>query len=203
MGTELLAQAMKLFDTLDKWNAYLELVKAKEEIKKGYFSRLRKEIVRKEYSDSSRGNTFWSLIDDEFERCICFLTEFGKDSIGLVWDSKSFTLWGHPNTCDVNKANDLLATSEFEPIKSCFDTKHLSPQTYKEHFFKQKHKFEFSDGQAYSAYDSESHDILSWFAGNKTEEMARLIIDQVNKFRTPEITKLLIELNTKCRNNQK
>ncbi len=189
MNAELLNQAMNLFDKYEKFSAFIELSNARGEIRNRYFARLKAEIF------SYSINYPWSVTADNFEQYRWILTEFKQGSICLVWNCWHFKLWCDPAIYDVVKIKELLATPKFEPIKGCFDYIDSISQPNIHHFFEEKHRFEFSENLSYSAIDSENHEKLSWFAGNKTKEMGNLIMNKVNKFRMPEITELLIDLN--------
>ena len=192
MNAELLNQAMNLFDTYDKFSAFIELSNARGEIRNRYFGRLKAEIF------SYSLNSPWSVLSDNFEQYRWYLTEFKQESICLVWCSWHFRLWCNQTICDAIKAKELLASPKFEPIKECFDYIDSMSHPNVHHFFEEKHRYEFLDGLSYSAPDAENLERLSWFAGNKTKEMGSLIMKKVNKFRSPEITELLVELNHEC-----
>lgn len=199
MNQELLNQAISLFDKYEKWNAFIELSNAREEMKRKYFGILKSRI----YELSIDNQTYkWNILlhgnNDAFR---WYINEFGHDSICLNWDWVAFRLWCQPNHFNSAKAKELLIDPHFIPIKKCFDSDKIfsisNPNVH--HFFEEKHRYYFSDGLSYLAPEMENHERLSWFAGNKSEELAKMIMEKVNRFRTPEITELLIELNRECK----
>ena len=196
MNNESLKLAMNLFDKYEKWDAFVELSTFKPEIRRRNLERLRSKI--NEYSISTETIKWHVLLNNEQYRW--FLADSGQESMCIWWDLNTLKLWCNPNTLAVNEIKDLLTTPAFDPIVKCFDNIDSKSFPTQNHFFEEKHRYTFSNGLTYCSItidriDEESKDRLSWFAGNMTDEMARIIMDKVNRFRTPEITSLLMELN--------
>jgi len=200
MTPELINQSVLLFDTFDKWNAFIELSNGRGEIRKRYFEKLKSQLLNHFSKDV---NQYWrfSIINNEQYRC--FLSDYGQESICLFWCVDDLKLWCNPQLFDAALARELLNTPEFNPILNCFDYIDTLSSPNLHHFCEEKHRFIFEDSTSYIATNESNHDKLSWFAGNKTEEMTVHIAAQINKFRTPEITELLIELNNRCKKQTK
>jgi hypothetical protein len=196
MNQELIKQAQDLFDSYDKWNAFIELSNSRGKIREKYFEKL-KLGLSKHFVNESRDN--WSFTIYSNEQYRWFITEFGKNSICLLWRVNDLVLWCDPPFIDVPKVIDLLNTPKFIPILNCFDFMDSVSTSYPHHFCEEKLRYKFNDESSYSGPDEENHEKLSWFAGNKTDEMILQIAEKVNRFRTTEITSLLIELNEICK----
>lgn len=199
MNADLLKQAIGLFDTYEKWSAFLELHKTKQQIKNQNFNQLKAALHNKpstwQWSFSPIGNG---------DRYRWYLTDFTKESICLVWDCTSLTLWCHPSFYNAHKVKELLATPQYEIIKDCFDYIDALSQPATEHFIVERHRYDFQNGLQFYAEDDQNsnNDRLSWFAGNMTTEIADMITSKVQKFQTPEITELLMSLNQECKTSK-
>jgi hypothetical protein len=197
MNSEILNQAINLFDKYEKWDAFVELSNSRNDIANKYFSRLKSRINQLSINNETLE---WNLLlYNNHEGYRWYLNDFGQNSICLNWDWNNFRLWCEPNSYDVGKAKNILTEDKYLPLKNCFDNRDTISNPNSNHFYEEKHRYYFSDGLSYSGIDSENREKLSWFAGNKTEEMANMIIEKVNRFRTPEITQLLRELNKVCK----
>jgi hypothetical protein len=196
MDQELITKAMKMFDTYEKWNAFIELSNSKQEIRKRYFERLKTALIShfvKDVNDSWGFTVMWQ------EQYRWFIREYGPESICLLWRVQDLVLWCNAQYFDAQLVNEALNSPEFNPIFNCFTYTDTRSSTALHHFCEEKHRFNFEDSTSYSGPDEENADKLAWFAGIKTEEMVRQIATQVNKFRTEEITTLLRELNRRCK----
>jgi hypothetical protein len=196
MSEEVIKQAMNLFDKVEKWDAFLELSNKRGDIINRYFGRLKSRINQLSVNNESIS---WNLLINTQESYRWYINDVGPNSICINWDLNCFRLWCDPNFRDAGKAKRLLTQSEFLPIRNCFQNLDTISNPVIHHFFEDRNRFSFSDGLSYSVIEAENRDKLSWFAGNKTDEMAKLIMDKVNRFWTPEITQLLRELNAECK----
>lgn len=189
MNQELLKQAKAMFDTPEKWNAFVELLYQKDEIRNQWFLKLKEEANKKfsteEFVEGWVFNS-WSTCDLHW-----YQKEHGDKSIGLLfgWWGE-MTLYCDANYFDTVKIHDLLRTEKFSPLLSCFnridrfyDGGRLASEV---------RNFNFE-----SPYDTKfDFDRLSWFAGNKTEDFINQISEKVNKYRkSQEMNLLLNELN--------
>lgn len=189
MNQELLKQAKEMFDTPEKWNAFLELLSHKDNIRNDWYIKLKEEATKKFSTEEFvEGWVFnaWSTCDLQW-----YQKEHGDKSIGLLfgWGGE-MTLYCDANYFDTIKINDLLRTEKFSPLLSCFnridrfyDGGRLASEV---------RNFNFE-----SPYDTKfDFDRLSWFAGNKTEDFIKQISEKVNKYRKSQQMNLLLnELN--------
>ena len=189
MNNELLFQAMELFNTSDKWSAFVELASKTEEIERIWWGKLRRELLEIE---SEKGNPDWTThiwgepwdigwyINGEPDNSIAI--HFWKDSLRVVAYSK----------IDNDKLNNLFNRDErFSAIKRCFERLDGSNQDI---IGWEDRNFSFDSINDFPAGSSK----LSWYAGNETSDFANQIIRKVRKFQTPEITALFKEIIEKC-----
>jgi len=192
---DLLTHVITLFDSFEKWNAFIELSNSRGEIRRRYFDRLKSALVKSFINDQ----TDWCFQPFNTEQYRWFLKEFGSESICLLWRVYDLVLWCNPQFTDVQKVKDLLNSPDYNTIFNCFETPDSQSFPNLHHFCEERHRFKFSDGNVYSAPDEENHEKLAWFAGNMTMEMVEQISTKIKRFQTPEITSLLKELNDKCK----
>ena len=196
MSPDLINQAISIFDSFDKWNAFIELSNAKESIKVKYFEKLRQELINYFRNDLRKDWAFKPISPSLYR---WYLNDYGSDSICIVWRQDDTLLWSNIISVDVQMAINLLNTPDFNSIFSCFDYQDSLSNTILHHYCEEKHRYKFDDSTSYSGITEQNSDKLAWFAGNKTDEMVNQISEKVNKFRTPEITEKLIELNRRCK----
>jgi hypothetical protein len=197
MQKELLNQAIGIFDTSEKWNAFIELANQKETIKWHYFQKLKHPLLN--YFNANPiegwvcepwGNQLYDLR--------WYLKDFGKSSLAfaIAWTFEFHLHLDDTITFDTNKINDLLKTdysillSSFDRVDRQFEqnTKAMESRNYS---FGSPYDFNFDNSQI---------DKLAWFAGNETEKFAQQIIKKVERFRKDkDLTKMLYDLNQKAK----
>lgn len=189
MNQELLKQTKALFDSPEKWNAFLELVWQKDEIRNQWFIKLKEEANKKfttdEFVDGWVFNS-WGVCDMHW-----YQKEHGDKSISLFlgWLGE-LTLHCNSDFYDIAKINDLLRTERFSPLLSCLNRI--------DRFFEGgRFAIEIRNFSFGSPYDTKfDADRLAWFAGNQTDIFLNQIIDKVNKLRKDEKMNILLdELN--------
>lgn len=193
MQKELLNHAIGIFDTSEKWNAFVELANQKETIKWFYFQKLKQPLLNYFNSNPVEG---WACEPwgNQLYDIRWYLKEFGKSSLALAvgWTFEFHLHIEDTTKFDTEKINDLLK-GEYSLLLSAFDrvdrqfelnTKAMEYRNY-------------SFGSPYDSYfDNSQLDNLAWFAGNKTECFVDQIIKKVNRFRKDQnLTNLLYELN--------
>lgn len=200
MNKELISQAAKMFESesVEKWNAFIELCWGKGEIRQFYFMKFRSAML----THFSKGIINpWDFVSINQEQYRWFIKDFKQDSIVLLWDVNRLYLWCNPSLVKVDEATNLLKTPDFAPVISCFDPCDvIGIGGQREYLYGETHRYKFNETEFIQRTDNEQgHLELSWYAGNRTNELINQITDKVNKFRTPEITKLMIDLNEKCK----
>lgn len=187
MNQELLKQAKALFDSPEKWNAFLELVWQKDAIRAQWYQALKEEIDK-----AFKTNYFADAWDFKIRGSFSyqwFLKAHTENSISLWFEDGIFSLFAS-DSHDIEEIYKLIKTETFAPLTNCFERIDNSFQGG--YIIKEERNFSFGN-----PYDSRFDvDRLSWFAGNKTTDLAIQIAEKVNKFRLDkQMTQLLSELN--------
>jgi len=197
MQKELLNKAVALFDSPEKWSAFVELANQKETIKWNYFQKVKQPLLKYFNDNPVEGWVCEPWGDYNYDLC-WYLKDFGKGSLSLAvgWTFQFLLYLEDPNNFDSNKINDLLK-NEYSQILTAFDrvdrqfelqTKIVETRNY------------YFDSPYDSSFDNNHLDILAWFAGNQTEKFVEQIIRKVEKFRkSAELTRMLYELNEKSK----
>ncbi|KAA9332687.1 hypothetical protein [Adhaeribacter soli] len=197
MQKELLNQAMAVFDSPEKWQAFLDMVNQKDALKWQYFKKIKQPLLKYFHENPVEGWVCepWSNKDYDFR---WYLKDFGPKSLCLAigW---SFEFHLHLEDIvgfDSLKIDDLLKT-EYSMLLASFDR---VDRQYESHTKAMEWR-NYSFGSPYDTYFDNNHiDHLSWYAGNETQNFVNQIVAKVEKFRkSQEITQMLYELNEKSR----
>ena len=192
MNQDLLNQAIQLFDTDEKWNSFLELSYNKETIKNNlwkYFqSSMNENFAKHDLVDG------WSFCSDSPKQYRWFLTEFGKESCGILMDEgKNVSLRAHPDNINLELVRSMLSTEKFSVLFNFLERIDLIGTVGHWEFIRESGNFIFG-----SSFDKNfpNDDRLTWFAGNRTADFVDQISEKVNRIRKDEsMTFLLQELN--------
>lgn len=197
MQKELLNHALALFDTPEKWNAFVEMAKQKDLMIYRYFQKLKYPLLKYFNENPVKGWICDSWGDPNFD-FKWYIKDFGKNSLALTigWRFEFHLHIEDISNFDTNKINELLKSdytlllSAFDRIDRQYDTKSKVVET-RNYAFNSPYDSNFDNSQL---------DKLAWFAGNETERFAEQIINKVEKFRKNEIlTKMLYEINERSR----
>lgn len=196
MTEEMLQKAMALFDTPEKWNAFVELANEKDNIQNRWFKKLQQKLVSLTYADDKHPEwtcNFWGFWDIEW-----ILTGNRKNYISLhSWAGIRCRLFLHCDDSDkIVKANKLLNNdSRISKLMSQFNI--ISKDSKDTEVPLEGNViFDFDEYDIFKSYYGDWKDknnILSafaWYAYNDTDNVARQIMEQVDKIRTPEMTDL-------------
>ncbi len=187
MSKELLKQTASLFEkqkTSEKWNAYLELIAQKEQIKNLWFNKLKSELI-KYFSTNIENGWKW----DE-TKMNWYLAEFGPQSLAIWLEGYTkFSLWVNNANFKNDEITELLQTEKYSALLSAFSR--IDKRFEESYQVIENGNFSFG-----SEHDGEfGIDHLAWYAGNETKILAQQIIDKVNKIRQDKnLTALLAEL---------
>ncbi|MBF9239516.1 hypothetical protein I2I05_19135 [Hymenobacter sp. BT683] len=190
MEAEELRQSVLLFDTPDKWNAFLELSRQTDRLKR---MMTRPAVERADrYFQLEHPKPKWSFRQfspDEFSM-VWYLTEYGEYSICLVfhWDG-IFVLEARGGCNDVAKTTALLQEARFRILLECFER----IDTWWDNHLLAKEKFNFSFGTSADGHYGPFR--LAWHAHYNTESLINQLGRKLAPFQTPEMTQLLSELN--------
>ena len=121
MQKELLSQAISIFDSPEKWNAFVEIANQKENIKSFYFKKLKSELLQYFNDNPVNGWICEPWGDTNFD-LRWYLKDFGKDSIALAVGWRFHFVLHVKNTSefDTKKIDELLKT-DYSKILSSFD----------------------------------------------------------------------------------
>jgi hypothetical protein len=191
MNEELLKQTESLFDSPQKWSAFIELMDRSGEMQNRWLKRLQQEVSQREKKDLDSN---WNIyVGDNCEIRWHIKGEANNTFIIHFWGKESCLGVHNDGALDADKVEDLIQESRFDIIKDGFDRIgewDKSNNTMEEHGnfkFDSIHNGRFTDK------------ILVWYAGNKTKEFADQLIRKVRKLQTPEIKELFKEINAKCK----
>lgn len=187
MNQELLKQAKALFDSPEKWNAFIELVYQKDNIRTQWYQTLKEEVdktFKTKYFSNDWDFKIWGNSSYQW-----FLKEYTENSISLWFEDGIFSLFAS-DAHNIEEVYRLIKSETFAPLTNCFERIDNSFQGG--YILKEERNFSFN-----TPYDTRfDFERLSWFAGNQTVVFASQISDKVNKFRLDsKMTQLLNELN--------
>jgi hypothetical protein len=194
MQKELFNQAAELFDTPEKWDAYLELVNQKEAIRIHYLKKVKQPLLKyfnenpsEDWICEPSGNTDFDMR--------WYLRDFEKGSLALTigWLFKFVLHVENVTKFDSKKIDDLLKT-DYSFILTGFDR--IDRQF--EHTVKILEDRNYVFGSPYDHHFNDAQ--LAWFAGNRTQDLVNQIIVKVERFtKDKEMTRMLYEVNQKAK----
>lgn len=190
MNEELVQKAMQMFDTSEKWSAFIELMNKNGEIQNRWWQKLQKEVYQREQTD---GMTDWNIAIWNSWDIMWYIKGESNKTIAIHFNGDMFRICYSFGDLDTEKVNELLKNYRFDIIKTCFDR--IDGTAWDTIGYESRN---FSFGTLYDTHFPD-HRILCWYAGNDTEKFADQLIAKVRKFQTPEITALFKEINEQCR----
>ncbi len=189
MSLEIITQAHTLFDTPQKWEAYIALKVQNEQIIKSWYQKMLSKANLYFSNNPVEGWGFhsWNPWDMRWH-----LNEFGNDSIELWYRSAvEFGIWFNPAFYDQAKVYKLLKDTRHSKIISAMESTNAG--IYQgQYIASERGNFEFG-----SPHDRNFNwETLGWYAGNRSDEFVEQLARKVDRFRkNKEITDLLGELN--------
>ena len=193
MQQELINQAITMFDTSEKWSAFLELSSLKDDIKRQWYEKLKKAVRSRFWVKEETDQWTFSHPNNIYQDFRWYLTEFGSESLGLrTCDWIGYGLWVNPSCYNSQEIFSLLHNSKYSRIMDLLRQDISFPAAGQDWILQEQGNFNFE-----SPYDTHfTVDSLSWFAGNKTEELTDQIVEKIDCFRKDElITSLFAEIN--------
>ncbi|MET4104783.1 hypothetical protein [Hymenobacter sp. UYP22] len=192
MKTEEINQALTLFDTPEKWDAFISLAKHHEQLKQAMFQKAFVRISRYFRSEHQAPGWSYKPINGNNLAMVWHLVQYDDFSICLVlaWQGEFvLEVRGANQNHDLAKVVELLAQPKFNKLLSCFERIDRGVEGH----FLARERFNFSFG---SPSDTQFGPFrLAWYAQFKTEQFLDQIVAKVAPFQTPEMTELLGELN--------
>lgn len=197
MQQELLTHAISLFDTVDKWNAFIDLANLKDIIKDAYFSKVKDPLFRY-FSENPIDGWVCEPWGDQNYDLRWYLKDFGKNSLGLAvgWRYDFLLTIEDIEKFDGEKINGFLKSPECGKLLAAFGRVDLFlPDRSRK--IVETGNFNFN-----SPFDSNFRDKykLAWFAGNQTKNFVDQIIGKVERFRKDkDVTHILYQVNEKSK----
>lgn len=201
MTEEMLQKAMALFDRPEKWNTFVELANEKDNIKNRWFKKLQQKLINLTNADDKHSDwtyRFWGFWDIEW-----MLNGDRNNYLSIhSWGGIRCRLFIHCENQDKRKLiNESLKTDPRNTLlMSFFNIINIGDQ-YSDFAWEGNFNFDFDKYDIFKSYDGDWHDknnILStfaWYAYNDTDNVAKQIMEQVDKIRTPEMTELFKKVN--------
>ena len=184
MEYEIIKKAINLFDSPEKWNAFLELANLQQKITNQWNSDLLDAIRSRLTINDDR----WDFRKNGWQGQ-WFLYEFGHESLSLWLELGYFSLWANPNLFDVDFIEKKLKEPEFRLIHDAMPFKDRG--RHGGYIFSEIGRFEFGN-----IYDNHfDWPKLSWFAGNNMDDFIKQIELKLKPFIQSNSTDLLVELN--------
>lgn len=197
MQKELLNKAMTIFNTPEKWQAFLDMVNQKDALKWHCFKKIKQPLMKYFFENPVEGWICepWANYDYDVR---WYLKDFGKQSLGLAlgWTFEFHLHLEDVVGFDALKMNELLKT-DYSLLLATFDRVDRQFETHTKAMEWRNYSF----GSPYDSYFDNNHlDHLSWYAGNETQKFVDQIISKVESFRKNQvITQMLYEVNEKSR----
>jgi hypothetical protein len=197
MSNEIVQQVEELFSDKEQWESFLELWKQKNAIRDTWwhdFSLQMKKCFVIEHAVEGWTYTSWGNWD-----CRWYLTKYGLDSLclwGREWGgSYSLSLWANSNVCKIEEISRLLQRGQenkYTPIVSAFDRLDFIGAENQSDKIIETGNFTFGGDSSDGNFDI---DRLAWYAHYKPADLVAQMLAKVDRFRNPEVTSLLMEIN--------
>lgn len=189
MNEELLKEAMELFDSPKKWEAFLALSYQNQAIQDRWWRCLQTELFQRAMQQS---HPEWEVLKWNSWDIEWYVKGYPDSSLYIHFCGVKFrVVMG--SYLDPAKVAVLLAESRFDAIRMAFDR--VDEVSTTEIAVERKN---FIFGAPQDGFFEDVH-VLAWYAGNRTEEFADQVMRKVDRLRTPEITALFREINETCK----
>jgi len=190
MNKELFRETHNLFDTPEKWNAFVELSNFRGEIEFKWLANATQK-VRKHFLDHPPEYwTFESWDNDVDTRW--HLSEFGRSSlaVGFGWNYQFLLHLIDFEKFDSELITENLRTEKFSPILRCFDRIDRQFETNAKALEYQNFHFGSTNDGRIPVSE------LAWYAAHETDQFVAQAIEKVERFTNDSmITGLMRELN--------
>ena len=198
MSSYVTERVQDFFKDKNEWESFLQLDKHKDDIINDWFLKLKSKVI--ELANKSKPDD-WGFITLSWHWDFrWFVKKYGENSLSL-WqrgrgdgtDNYCLTIWANSNHFEKEKIFNLLQDSKYSLIQSTFDSIDEVCDISDECRFVEYGDYLFDDKSSTGRVDS---DTLAWYANYKTDELAKQIVENVNKFiKNPEITRMFCEIN--------
>lgn len=191
MEPHLIKKASEWFDSIEKWQAFLELADAREDIFEYWYIEATKHL-RNQWA--VKHHTAWEMAAwDNARDTWWYLTEFGPNSVGIGFGWRYSWCLHSRGTYESRIAlQDALEQDKYAAIRNAFGIVHDQRGSFQGIALAQHQSFKFETG----ADTQKNVDMLGWHAGHKRDEFLKQAMAKVNAFTNDTvITKLMMALN--------
>lgn len=193
---KLVQKAQAIFDTFDKWNAFLEIEHLRGAITERWFeigTKKLREYFTQNHSEGWRWKEWDNARDTKW-----YLEEYGPDSlvVGFGWRYELHLYLKEGEQFDTSTVDKLLQTSKYAKLIAPFGPNAIfnggSGSRVKDSNF----DFAFN-----SINDGDiPQDELAWYAAHQTDEFVRQAASKIEQFtRNEEMTYLIASLNAEAK----
>ena len=192
MNEKLIQQAMDLFDTPEKWEAFGELYRSYNTIKTRGFKKMRDELYCDElaHKDPNWHVVKWNDWDIRLE-----LKTEGKRLWIHFWGDYLRIFVGY---LDIQKVQDLITNNErYNKIQQVF-SEHCRLDGYDNNTlaYEKQNDIEYTFNN--TRVIIKDSDQLSWYVGHYPSEFKAQLLKKVRSLQTPEMVELFKEIVEKC-----
>ncbi len=163
-----LEQATKIFDSIEKWTAFLELHKIKDQIKTLWFQELEEAVCKKINTIPNLDNK-WCFRKYDINNYGWYLKEHGKDSLMICFEYTQFCLY-----IDGEEYN------RSEIIKKYRNTKLFNPY-FKDNEIITNSKYLAAKKNEININGISDYDTLAYYA-NKESAEHQILVDKISLF---------------------
>lgn len=193
MTEELLQKSMELFDSSEKWDAFVELCYTKGDIQNRWHKKLQRKLVELTSIDEQHLewiSSIWGVWDIEWK----LKNSSNKYLSFHSWAGFCCRLWiRNANEEERRKVYELFAQdSRFTKLQSNYNIVNIN-QSPSEVPWDAHLSFDFSP--TFLGNYNKMVDLFAWHAGNDVDNVALQIMEQVNKARTKEMSDLFRQVN--------
>lgn len=175
---------ISIFDSSEKWDAFIELDKSKDKIVK-YWQKIFLEKIRKKVEENKSSDwkfRYWREFSYGW-----YLEKSGPESLYLLLEDNCFSIWINSNYFNSQLIAEQYKTSR---LFSFFHSSEISNGgnylAKKEHYFKDDNIFDINH--------------ISWFMGNDNQEFIDKLYEDLSSFMdNEEIISLFKEINENAR----
>lgn len=193
MTEEMLQKTMSMFDAPEKWSAFVELANAKDEMRNRWYQKLQRELMSLTTTDANHTQwtcSIWNAWDIEWK-----LKDYPSKYLSLhSWSGFNCRLWiRNADEESRKKVYDLLDSNPcFQQMQTCFSIRNVYQKPNEVLWDAQ---FNLDCELSLNGNYNELQYLFAWYAGNNTKNLARQIMEQVNRIRTSEMTDLFRQVN--------
>ena len=192
MNEKLIQQAMDLFDTPEKWEAFGELYRNYNTIKTRGFKKMRDELYCDElaHKDPNWHVVKWNDWDIRWE-----LKTEGKRLWIHFWGDYFRIFVGNLNA---QKVQELITNNErYNKIQQVF-SEHCRLDGYDNNTLAYERQCDIEYTFNNTPIIIKNSDELSWYAGHYPSEFKAQLLKKVRSLQTPEMVELFKEIVEKC-----